>query len=185
MDATAYATAIHQRFDPFGAGVANQVLSLYPAAAYSTPGYALIAVDSDFNMNCEVRNVARVAPGANRPPVWRYFYTHAFENNAFLLPYGAFHTSELFFLFGNFNDGQQPGGGVVYTPSQADLTFSQSLMGYWTRFAATGNPNGAGAVAWPPYDPLTDSMLQLDDTFAPINGYDDPQCDYLSTLPQP
>jgi len=186
LDNTAYATAIHQRFDPFGAGVANQVLLLYPPGAYSSPAYALIVVDTDFNMTCEVRNVARAAAGgANRQPVWRYFYTHAFENDPFLLPYGAFHTAELFFVFGNFNDGQQPGGGIVYTPSQADLTFSQSLMGYWTRFAATGNPNGAGAGAWPSYDPSTDSMLQLDDTPIAINGYDNPQCDYLSTLPQP
>ena len=187
MDDTAYAAAFHQRFDSFGAGVANQVLSLYPAAAYSSPAYALIAVDTDFNMTCEVRNGARAAAaaGANRRPVWRYFYTKTFENDPNEVVYGAFHTAELFFLFGNFNDGQQPGGGLVYTPSQADLTFSQDLMGYWTRFAATGNPNGAGATAWPLYDPTTDSMLQLDDTPVAINGYDNPQCDYLSTLPQP
>lgn len=185
MDAAAYAAAIHQRFDPFGAGVASQVLSLYPAAAYSSPAYALIAVDTDFNMTCEVRSGARAAAtAANHKPVWRYLYTKTFENDPNEVVYGAFHTAELFFLFGNFNDGQQPGGGLVYTPSHADLTFSQSLMGYWTRFAATGDPNG-GAVAWPPYNPSTDSMLQLDDTFVAINGYDNPQCDYLTTLPQP
>lgn len=186
MDATAYAAAIHQRFDTFGAGVANQVLSLYPAAAYSSPAYALIAVDSDFNMTCEVRSGARAAAtAANHKPVWRYFYTKTFENDPNEAVYGAFHTAELFFLFGTFNDGQQPGGGLVYNPSPADLKFSQSLMGYWTRFAATGNPNGTGATAWPIYDPTTDSMLQLDDTFVAINGYDNPQCDYLTTLPQP
>ncbi|MGC1650233.1 MAG: carboxylesterase family protein [Candidatus Sulfotelmatobacter sp.] len=185
IDSTAYATAIHQRFDPFGAGVANQVLTLYPASAYSSPAYALIIADTDFNMTCEVRSGARAAASSKRQPVWRYFYTHAFENDPNLAVYGAFHTSELFFLFGTFNDGQQPGGGVVYTPTAADLTFSQSMMGYWTRFAATGNPNGAGAVTWPQYDPATDSMLQLDDTFVTINGYHNPECDYLVTLPQP
>jgi len=186
MDAAAYATAVHQRFDQFGAGVANQVLALYPASAYSSPAYALIAVDTDFNMTCEVRSGARAAATAtNHKPVWRYFYTKIFENDPNEAVYGAFHTAELFFLFGNFNDGQQPGGGLVYTPSAADFTFSQSLMGYWTRFAATGNPNGGGAVAWPPYDPSADSMLQLDDIFLAINGYDNPQCDYLVTLPQP
>ncbi len=185
MDDTAYAAAIHQRFDPFGGGVADEVLSLYPAAAYSSPAYALIAVDTDFNMTCEVRSGARAAASSNQQPVWRYFYTKTFENDPSEAVYGAFHTAELFFLFGDFNDGQQPGGGLVYTPSPADLTFSQSLMGYWTRFATAGNPNGGGAVAWPPYDPSTDSILQLDDTFMAINGYDNPQCDYLTTLPQP
>lgn len=185
LDATAYATAIHQRFDQFGTSVANQVLALYPASAYASPAYALIAVDTDFNFTCEVRTVARAAAAPNRKPVWRYFYTHAFENDPNLAPLGAFHTAELFFLFGNFNDGQQPGGGVVYTPTPAELTFSQALMSYWMRFAATGNPNGARGFAWPPYDPTTDSMLQLDDTFVPFNGYHNAQCDYLVTLPQP
>jgi len=185
MDSTAYAAAIHQRFDPYGAGVADNVLSLYPASAYATPAYAVIAVDSDFNETCKVRTVARAAAGANHKPVWRYLYTHAFENDPSLAADGAFHTAELFFLFGNFDDSQQPGGGIVYTPSAADLAFSQGMMGYWTRFAGTGNPNGGGAVTWPQYDPTTDSMLQLDDTFVALNGYHNPQCDYLVTLPQP
>jgi len=58
-------------------------------------------------------------------------------------------------------------------------------MGYWTRFADTGDPNGSGAVTWPMYDPSADSMLQLDDTFLSINGYHNPECNYLVTLPQP
>ena len=186
MDAAAYAAAIHQRFDQFGPNVANNVLALYPTSAYASPAYALIAVDGDYQLGCELRSVVRAAAvSTNHKPIWRYLYTKTFENDPNEVVYGAFHTAELFFLFGNFNDGQQPGGGLVYTPSAADLTFSQSLMGYWTRFAATGNPNGAGAVAWPPYDPSTDSMLQLDDTFVAINGYHNPQCDYLVTLPQP
>jgi para-nitrobenzyl esterase len=186
LDATGYATAIHNSFDPFGAGVANQVLTLYPAAAYDTPEYALIAVDSDFQMTCEVRTVARVAAGANRKPVWRYFYTHRFENDASLNAMRAFHTAELYFVFGNFSQISPAFANANnYQPTPAEVTFTSDMMGYWTRFAATGNPNGAGAVPWPPYDPNTDAMLQLDDTFMPINGYHNPQCDYLVTLPQP
>jgi len=41
------------------------------------------------------------------------------------------------------------------------------------------------AVAWPQYDPATEGMLQLDDTFTPINGYHTLQCTYLETLTQP
>jgi len=186
LDATGYATAIHNSFDPFGAGVANQVLTLYPAAAYDTPEYALIAVDSDFQMTCEVRNVARAAAGANRKAVWRYFYTHRFENNAGLNAMRAFHTAELYFVFGNFSlISSAFANAVNYIPTAAEVTFIGDMMGYWTRFAATGDPNGAGATAWPAYDPSTDRMLELDDTPVEINGYHNPQCDFLSTLPQP
>jgi para-nitrobenzyl esterase len=182
MDDAAYIAAIHQRFDPYGATVADQVLSLYPASAYSTPAYALIAVDSDFRETCEARSLARAAAAPDHMPVWRYVYAHAFGNDPSLAPYGAFHTAELFFVFGNFNNSQKPGGGIVYTPTTADLAFSQTLMGYWTRFNASGNPNGAGAVTWPLYDLTRDSMLQLDDAPLMINGYHNAQCDYLLTL---
>lgn len=178
IDDADYIAALHQRFDPFGAGVADQVLQLYPPGAYTTPAYALIGVDTDFNMTCEIRNIARGAAGANHKPVWRYFYTHALENDPSLNSLRAFHSQELLFVFDNFS-------GLNYTPTTAEVTFAGDVMGYWTRFAATGDPNGAGAVAWPPYDPSTDSMLQLDDTQFAINGYNNPQCDYLSTLPQP
>jgi len=186
LDATEYATAVHSRFDPFGAGVANQVLTLYPAAAYDTPEYALIAVDSDFQMTCEVRNVARIAAGANHKAVWRYFYTHRFENNASLNASRAFHTAELYFVFGNFSRISPAFANAVnYQPTSAEVTFTSDMMGYWTRFAATGDPNGSGATQWLRYDATIDTMLKLDDMQMVIDGYHNPQCDYLSTLPQP
>jgi para-nitrobenzyl esterase len=181
-----YEAALHSRFDSIGPTVAAQVLALYPAADYDTPEYALIAVDSDYNVTCEVRNAARAAAGANGKPIWRYFYTHRFENNAALNAQRAFHGSELYFVFDNLSVIDARYATVTdYVPTAAEITFAGDMMGYWTRFAATGNPNGMGAVAWPTYDPATDSMLQLDDTPVEINGYHNPQCDYLSTLPQP
>jgi len=182
LDLPGYTAAIHQRFDPVGTGVADQVLSLYPAASYDSPFWALVAVDSDYQITCETRGTALAAAGANRKPVWRYIYTHRYENDFSLNGLRACHTCDLYFLFGNFN----PVGPIPnYQPTPAELTFSHGLMGYWTRFAATGDPNGAGAVAWPHYDANTESMLQLDDTFVPINGYHVPQCTYLETLTQP
>jgi len=181
-----YEAALHSRFDPIGPTIASQVFALYPAADYDTPEYALIAVDTDYNMTCEVRDAARAAAGANRKAVWRYFYTHRFENNAALNASRAFHGSELAFVFGNFSlVGTRFATVTDYVPTAAEVTFIGVMMGYWTRFAATGDPNGAGATAWPAYDASTDSMLQLDDTLAPINGYHNSQCDLLSTLPQP
>jgi para-nitrobenzyl esterase len=139
----------------------------------------LIGVDTDYNMTCETRNIARAAAGPTRNSVWRYFYTHAMENDAGLNAMRAYHSQEVTFVFGNFT-----GLNVPYTPTAAELALSNTMMGYWSRFAATGDPNGTGAVAWPKYDPSTDSMLQIDDAQAAINGYNNPQCDYLSTLPQ-
>jgi len=174
-----YDAEVHAGNDPVGAGVADQILSLYPASSYDAPIYALIAVDSDSLLICPTREVARAATGATRPAVWRYLFVHRYDNDATLNLYRAFHRAELFFVFGNVHPNDPNG----YVPTAAELTLSLQMMGYWTRFAATGNPNGAGAVQWPAYDPATDAMLQLDDTFVAINGYHNPQCDYLATLP--
>ncbi len=178
LDAAGYAAAVHAEFDPLGAGVADTVLSLYPVTAYDSPAYALIAVDSDSSVTCPIRDVARAATGESRPPVWRYFYIHRFENDASLAAFRAFHTAELYFVFGNLQVINS-----AYTPTTAEVAFADQMIGYWTRFADTGDPNGSGATQWLRYDPTTDTMLQLDDVQTVINGYHNTQCDYFSTFP--
>jgi para-nitrobenzyl esterase len=41
----------------------------------------------------------------------------------------------------------------VHVLTAADLAVHAQMAGYWTRFAATGNPNRGGdsAFAWPPF----------------------------------
>lgn len=173
-----YQAALHADFDQFGTGVEPQVLSFYPAAAYDAPVYALIAAESDAFDITPVRNVARAAAGSNRPPVWRYLYIHRYEDDPTLNALRAFHTAELPFVFGNL----QIVLGSPYNPSKTELAFAQQMMGYWSRFAKTGDPNGPGAPAWPRYDAVTDGMVQLDETQTVISGYHNPQCDYFSTL---
>jgi para-nitrobenzyl esterase len=176
-----YETALHADFDQFGSNIEPQVLSFYPASAYDAPVYALIAAESDAFDIAPVRDVARAAAGPNRPPVWRYLYTHRYENDPTLNALRAFHTAELPFVFGNL----QFVLGSPYNPSTAELAFGQQMMGYWSRLAKNGDPNGSGAVLWPRYDASTDAMLQLDDTpstLIVISGYHNPQCDYFSTL---
>jgi carboxylesterase type B len=57
--------------------------------------------DSDFVINCEVRNFAKAVGSTHKSPVWRYLFTHRFENDPGLNLLRAFHTAELNFVFGN------------------------------------------------------------------------------------
>jgi hypothetical protein len=84
LDEAGSEASVHAEYDPLGAGVANQILALYPASSYDAPTYALIAVDSDSLLTCPTRETARAAAGASRPAVWRYLYIHRYENNATL-----------------------------------------------------------------------------------------------------
>jgi carboxylesterase type B len=57
-------------------------------------------------------------------------------------------------------------------------------MDYWASFAATGDPNGAGApVQWPRYDATNEGILQFDETLSSLNGYNNAQCNFFATLP--
>jgi para-nitrobenzyl esterase len=178
-----YATDIHNQFDPLLAGAGNQVLTLYPASAYDSPRYAEIDVESDYQITCPTRDLARAVAGAQRPAVWRYFFTHRYENDVFINQLRAFHTAELYFVFGNLDKLYYT--ETPYVPSAAEVTLSNEIMDYWARFAATGDPNGAGAAQWPRYDAATEIILELDETFSNLNGYHNAQCDYLSALPLP
>ncbi len=56
-------------------------------------------------------------------------------------PTGAYHTSELQYLFRTANFDEP------LTAGQRAL--GDEMIGYWTRFARTGDPNGHGAPHWP------------------------------------
>jgi para-nitrobenzyl esterase len=38
------------------------------------------------------------------------------------------------------------------------------MMGYWARFAATGDPNGGGAPSWPAFTPVQHQVQELTST---------------------
>jgi para-nitrobenzyl esterase len=61
----------------------------------------------------------------------------------------AGHASELRYVFDLTLDD------VELTPAQR--TLGDQMIGYWTRFAATGNPNCPGLPAWPQVDPADET----------------------------
>jgi len=180
LDESGYAAFIHTQFDAWAAGAGDTILSLYPVTDYDSPNYALNAVESDLYYTRNTRNFARDVSGAQRPPVWRYLFTHRYENDSFHNAMRAFHSAELPFIFGSF---QTLTTGIPYSPSNAEVALSDQMMDYWARFAATGDPNGPGAVQWLPYD-TDENILQLDNDIVNLaGGYRNAQCDFLSTLP--
>ncbi len=56
----------------------------------------------------------------------------------------AYHSAELWFVFGTLNRCWRPFDGRYY-----DL--SEKMVNYWTNFARSGNPNGNGLPVWKPY----------------------------------
>lgn len=57
----------------------------------------------------------------------------------------ATHATDVPYVFGNL-----PAKGAVVASPQ-DLTVSDTMQSYWTNFARSANPNGAGLPQWPQY----------------------------------
>ncbi len=84
---------------------------------------------------------------------------------------GAFHAAELLFVFDTKVYG-------LVSVQDDDRPLVGTIMGYWSRFAATGDPNGEGAITWPVFDALTDEHIVLDLQPAIASGLGADRCDF-------
>jgi para-nitrobenzyl esterase len=79
--------------------------------------------------------------------------------------YGAFHSSELVYVFDNLDSVGRPW-------AEADKKLADEMSSYWVNFAKTGNPNSAGLPTWSPWDEKTGFTLELGDPVQPLKGED-------------
>ncbi len=69
--------------------------------------------------------------------------------------YGAFHTGEVAYAYGNLRF-------VKRCPWQpVDYSLEKMMSSYWANFVATGNPNGKGLPQWPAYNIKSDMTMML------------------------
>jgi para-nitrobenzyl esterase len=144
----------------------------YPLSNYSPPtGYsvsaplALGALGSDFIFVCEARKADQSL--SKFVPTYAYEFS---DENAYLVlnqfpsppfspitfPLGAAHSTEVPYLFEMFSTPS------MFATDQQQL--SNTMIGYWTQFAKTGNPNFEGASNWPLY---TGAGAQFESLVAP------------------
>jgi len=152
------------RFFP---GYVDVVIARYPSTSYASPQQALITLLTDAFMTCPTRRTARAA--STFQPVRRYVFDHTYSNGSYTA-LGAGHAMDLPFEFGNLDL-------AGFMPSAAERALSDAMIGYWVRFANTGDPNGAGAPEWPAYD-AGDPALAFDDVIASRRGIRTAECDF-------
>ena len=143
-----------------------QALSLYPdstAALLQDSAVNLIGDMVIREQTYTALNDQHAAYGSSTNPVFAYYFTYT-------SPYSplAIHTAELPFVFGNL--GPNPiFGSNEGAPTAQDVSFSNSIISYWTNFAKTGNPNGAGVPTWPYYTGSGADFQQLGTSIAAYN----------------
>ena len=107
------------------------------------------------------RTWARLHARSGAGPAYVYWFDQAppvplgrYRENGGKAP-GAYHSAEIQYVFGTL--AVQPS----WPWTDTDRKLSDTMMRYWTNFARTGDPNGAGLPAWPRYDDVRPEVMHL------------------------
>ena len=158
---------------------AEEFLKLYPVTS-----------DNDVAAMMKVanRDQARVSIdlwAANQLTLSGKVYTYFFDR---VIPwpehpeFGAFHTSEVPYVFENL--------GLSGHPIEAiDRKVSDAMSSYWMNFAAKADPNGKSLTNWPAYTPDAQRTMELGEKMGPMPEAATPerlafQIDYLKQRSQ-
>ena len=162
-------------------GTDQFILEHYPVSAYPSPWHAFVKSLNDSKWTCPARRTLRALADSQTEPVWRYQWAYEYPEGP-LAQLGAFHSSDMDFVFGNFTRTPRSNDFFLSDLGRAQLKLSSQVMGYWRRFADTGNPNGSGAPKWPEFDPKLDTYLQLGNDIEAKEGVETDMCDLHDKL---
>ena len=111
----------------------------YPATDDATAGNQSFAFWDDINRVSTYDWATAWRAGGATADVFLYYWTHAPPNQTA----GAYHGSELWYVFGNKPTYYN------YTWGAIDYALQTSMGNYWANFIKTGNPNGSNLTAFP------------------------------------
>jgi para-nitrobenzyl esterase len=137
----------------FGAANLAEFLQLYPASTVAEATQSAQTLVGDTTIKYETWTWTTQQQKTGRSPVYLY-------NFSFTSAYTpvALHTNEISYVFGNLVPGPFQ---TTAAPTAQDRAVSDTMQTYWTNFARTGNPNGAGVPTWPQYAGAGSLAMQI------------------------
>ena len=148
----------------YGASAAA-VLARYPSSGYASPDLAYAQVITDSGFSCPALRADELT---QRSGVYAYEFSDPnppddFNFTTLTFPFGAAHSTELQYVF-----QRVPVLDTVPPFSTAQLTLSDQMIAYWTRFAATGSPDhgpsrdsSMAAPYWPRFSASRPEVQEL------------------------
>jgi para-nitrobenzyl esterase len=139
--ADAFKTKLHEQYKD----AADQLLELYPAATDEQAAQSAGALASDGFIAYSTWKWLELQRTTGQSTVYRYEFDDAPPTTP---SNGAYHSAEIEFVFEAL-----PSKNLPWRPE--DTKLSDLMSTYWTNFAKTGDPNGAGLPSWPPFSAAT------------------------------
>jgi para-nitrobenzyl esterase len=132
---------------------AERILELYPAQSDEEVYWAEIALRTDSTLGISAPEQLR-GMFSVKSKGWLYYFTRV-PPGPLAEKMGASHAAELRYVFGTI---------PPQTSTDVDRRLSEAMIGYWTRFAKSGNPNGADLPQWPAFEKGSENYLELGNT---------------------
>jgi para-nitrobenzyl esterase len=139
---------------------AANVLSEYPLERYESPSLGLAAVLGDSFFSCPIERTNQLI--SVFVPSYQYEFNDRDAPSTLIphppFPLGAYHASEIQYVFQTYFPTSQRTGRPDFSVAQQKL--SDQMAAHWSRFIATGNPDGA-SPSWFPVKPGHATILLL------------------------
>jgi para-nitrobenzyl esterase len=148
------APALRELLDSTGLGPREKRDLLESGHGFHCPALKLAAAIDRQGSSAFVYNFSRVRPGADA-----------------LM---AYHGAEIPYAFATA-DSWLPGDAT-------DSKLTAAMLGYWTNFVKTGDPNGVGLPPWPRFDSAPLAYMDLGDTLAAGTGLRREFCTLMNTV---
>jgi len=136
---------------------ADKILAVYPAGTEAEALRSSQDLVRDTLFAWNTWTWARLQAQTGKSKVFVYYFSHQppYPDTPQFKGWGAAHAGELGYVFGQF--------GASMKPTADDFALSDQVESYWTNFAKTGDPNGAGLPAWPAFTNANQQVMDLDD----------------------
>ena len=148
ISAAAFREQVRMRY----ADRADQFLALYPASSDPEAGRNQVRSAREGALVSLQRLAAERAATA-KTPAFLYYFDHAIPWPAHP-EYGAFHTSEVPYVFANLSLLKRPWTAV-------DRRLADVVSSYWVQFATNGTPNRLGLPSWPAFTSASPAVMVL------------------------
>ncbi len=164
----------------FGAD-ADAYLKLYPASNDQEAFDAAAHSMRDQTFGWEMRTWAREQTKTGKSKVYMYYFSRVPPGNNRVK--GAFHGSEISYVFGNLMMAPFASGPNEDARPWTDLDrkLAATMSSYWVNLATTGDPNGKGLAKWPAYNAKADQAMGFGDTVGVIALPHKDQLDFLDS----